>query len=151
MRGFKARNMRFCSVSELGLGEERLLWYFKLKHFAYLAIAAISFSIGMRSPIALIFSIAFSLLAIMAALYPKRAVSFEAQIIGFLNYVLTRRKRRALVDVKKAQSETTKNMEKQMRKWDTLTDHELLVEDNGVAGESVRSVVEMRKKKVKKV
>jgi len=92
MGGFRARNIRFCSVSDIGITEERLIWYFKLRHFLYLAVAALFFASSSGSTLRLLIAVFLATIALIAALYPRKAISFEALLLGALYFPFSRKR-----------------------------------------------------------
>ncbi|MEM2272449.1 MAG: hypothetical protein QXP56_07280 [Archaeoglobaceae archaeon] len=155
MTGFRARKLRFCSVSDIGVWEEKLIWQFKLKHFIYLAISALLLTSSGGSAIRMLLSIIFAIVALMAALYPKRAVSFEAILLGAFYFPFSRRRDRKKL-IRKFQMVKEESVRKKKSQIQIYLTAEDFVssgspQEEMPAGDSTRSVIEMKKTKIKRV
>jgi hypothetical protein len=82
MKGFEARNLRFCSVRDIGIMDENVISILKVRHIVYLLFAAFIVLAGSGKSQVVAFFIA--LLAVIAAFYPAKAVSFEAYLYGLV-------------------------------------------------------------------
>lgn len=154
MGGFRARNIRFCSVSDIGITEERLIWYFKLRHFLYIAVAAIFFASSSGSTIRLLIAVFLATIALIAALYPRKAISFEALLFGAFYFPFARRKETQTLKIDDAKLVTPReNTEDSSEKLEVRLDSEEFAEEilETEAGEYTRKAVEMKKVKVKKI
>lgn len=98
MKGFEARNIRFCSVRELSLLDENVFWIVKVRQLVYLLLAA--FILFAASGRMLLFSALFALFAVFAAFYPEKSVSFEAYVLGaILNSIPARKRVRVKLEI----------------------------------------------------
>ncbi|MEM2079314.1 MAG: hypothetical protein QW104_01340 [Nitrososphaerota archaeon] len=154
MGGFRARKFRFCSVSDISIGEEKIIWQFKLRHFIYLAISALLLTSSGGSAIRMFFSIAFAIIALMAALYPRKAVSFEALLLGAFYFPFSRKRDRKTLNtklkvVKKETHEETKKIQIALSAEDFVNSRDS--QEETPAGDSTRSVIELKKAKIRKV
>jgi hypothetical protein len=82
MKGFEARNLRFCSVRDVSVLDENVISILKVRHIVYLLFAAFIVLAGSGKSQVVAFLIA--LLAVIAAFYPAKAVSFEAYLYGLM-------------------------------------------------------------------
>lgn len=154
MPGFQARFEKFCSVSDIGFTEEKLIWYFKLRHIVYLSISAVSLTSSLNNPSRFLFAIIITFIAIIAAIYPRKSVSFEALFLGALAYPFTRIREVRKISTPKIEVKTNevapkaKNREKIVVKLDlnSFKDH-----SEEIAGESTKKAMEMKKIRIKKI
>ncbi len=97
VKGFEARNIRFCSVRELSIFDEYVFWIIKVRQLAYFLLAA--FILFTASDRMLLFSALFALFAVFAAFYPAKTLSFEAYVLGaILNSIPTRKRVRVKLE-----------------------------------------------------
>ena len=91
MGSFEARNMRFCCVRDISIFEENVISIIKVRHIFYLMLAAFFVFAGAGK--SLVISLFLAVLAVLAAFYPARAVSFEAYLYGLVFNSFPARKR----------------------------------------------------------
>jgi len=89
MRGFEARTFRFCCVSDLSILDENVVFFLKVRHIVYLLFAAFLIFMGGVQAVSLI----LAAVAVLAAFYPAKAVSFEAYVYGLFLKSIPYRKR----------------------------------------------------------
>jgi len=150
MRGFQARNVMFCSVSDIGLTEERVLWQFKMRHIAYLGIATIFVVMGSGNLFLRVLGVLIGLFGVSAALYPRYALSFEAVALGVFNYALMRKRARKVVVLQEGVSRP-KRLERSGRIEVRVSAKDYEQDFDEVAGEVGRSVLEKKKSKVRRI
>jgi len=82
MGSFEARTMRFCCVRDISVLEETVISIIRVRHIVYLMFAAFLVFAGAGKSLAI--SLLLATLAVLAAVYPAKAVSFEAYLYGLL-------------------------------------------------------------------
>jgi len=106
--GFRARNLRFCSVREIGVLDERILWYLRVRHVLGLLFSMFLIVAAGWKVIAFSAAIAFSIF--LASVYPSKSMGLTSLVFGAFRYALTSKKER--VQVRICESEV-RDIEKQ--------------------------------------
>ncbi|MCS7119476.1 MAG: hypothetical protein RMH75_06540 [Archaeoglobaceae archaeon] len=157
MGGFRARNIRFCSVNDIGLAEEKLIWHFKLRHIVYIAISALMFTTSSGSLLKIMIAVVIGFIALMAALYPRKALSFEALLFGAFYFPIARKrvvrriKTKSLNNKNFSSTQITQIEEKNQKDLEINLDLKEVLEDDIPSGDSTRKAIDMKKMKVRKV
>ena len=97
MSGFRARNLRFCSVREIGVLDERILWYLRVRHVLGLLFSMFLIVAAGWKVIAFSAAIAFSIL--LASVYPSKSMGLTSLIFGAFRYALTSKRERVRVRI----------------------------------------------------
>ena len=97
MSGFRARNLRFCSVREIGVLDERILWYLGVRHVLGLLFSMFLIVAAGWKVIAFSAAIAFSIL--LASVYPSKSMGLTSLVFGAFRYALTSKRERVRVRI----------------------------------------------------
>ena len=142
----------FCSVGEIRVTEERVIWQLKLRHVLYLGFAGIFLALGINGGIFFfVIGVPLAVLSLIAALYPNEALSFEAVACGAFNYFIFRKKEKKVVTFSPDVRGRVRRCESTPRDIQVEVAPEEFENEEEVAGEVAKVVIEAKRKDLKKI
>lgn len=151
MGGFKARNLRFCSVREIGLMDEKIIWHLKVKHTLGILTALFLVIVGGRSPMTLVLSLVIAGLVVITAIYPTKSVALETILFGAVRYTLAGRKKSINVELDSSSSVGSTESRKAPLVIAPPSGAENLQEEDVAAGLITREAVARKSGKMRRI
>jgi hypothetical protein len=87
----EVRGRPFVSIKEEGLLDEKIFEFFTIKHLIYVSIALAIIYFSSANVVSLTFGIIVAFFVTVCAVYPTKALKFEAVLAGVIYYLLFKR------------------------------------------------------------